>query len=99
MAVEAQNLVGARVGDRVEVFIPEKNVIWLSFLVYIFPLLGLLAGYWLGATVWPRVAAGRNAEFAGIICGFVGMGLFLGALGVYDKCRRGQLGVRLTKIM
>jgi sigma-E factor negative regulatory protein RseC len=109
MVMEAQNGIGAQVGDRVEVCIPGKSVVWFSFLVYIFPLIGLAVGYWIGAAGWSALsaaqshgwfAAGRATELAGIICGFLGMGLFFGLVSVYDKRQRSKRdGARLTKIM
>lgn len=41
----ARNTLGAKVGDRVEMYVSDKNVVWLSFLVYMLPLI-LIFGVW-----------------------------------------------------
>ncbi len=40
-----KNTLGAKVGDRVEMYVSDKNVILISFLVYMLPLI-LMFGVW-----------------------------------------------------
>lgn len=56
MLVEAFNVIGAEVGDRVKVVTSTRNFLQSSFMLYIVPVIGLLigagAGQWL-ATSFP----------------------------------------------
>lgn len=81
--LSVKDFLGARPGDEVEVLIEGKEVLKAAFLVYLFPLVGLVAGYFLGRTVF-------GTEGAGIL--FAGIG-FLGALSFlyqYDKRLKSQ---------
>ncbi|KAF5084915.1 SoxR reducing system RseC family protein [Acetobacterium wieringae] len=44
MVVEVQNLIGAKVGQRVAFEIQEANMLWAAFVVYLLPLLALFVG-------------------------------------------------------
>jgi len=44
MVVEAQNPIGAKVGQRVAFEMQEANMLWAAFVVYVLPLLALFAG-------------------------------------------------------
>ena len=60
------------VGDQVDIAIPEKVLIQSALLMYIVPLLGLLAGALLASWWWPA----DSASFIGSLLGFVaGLGL------------------------
>jgi len=88
--------VGARPGDEVLVSLETKEVLKAAFLIYLFPLVGLIAGYFLGRTIF-------RTERTGII--FAGLG-FLSALFFlyqYDKrLKAGKTGeakiIRIEKI-
>ena len=58
----------APVGSRIDVDMPEKQVLKASFLAYVIPLLMLLAGIWAGTEVFHR-------ETAAAACGIGCMGL------------------------
>ncbi len=75
--------LGARPGDKVLVSVESKEVLKAAFLIYLFPLVGLLAGYFLGRTVF-------GTERTGIL--FAGLGFFsaLFFLYQYDKMLKGQ---------
>ncbi len=51
MEVEAINEAGARIGDQVIIGFETASLLKVSFLVYIFPILGLIAGAIVGDTV------------------------------------------------
>ena len=91
----AEDSLGAHLGDEVLVSIESKQVLKTAFLIYLFPLVGLIAGYFLGRTVW-------GTEGTGII--FAGLGFFtaLFFLYRYDKRLKTQKGrgakiIQITK--
>jgi len=75
--------LGARPGDKVLVSVESKEVLKAAFLIYLFPLFGLVAGYFLGRAVF-------GTERTGIL--FAGIGFFsaLFFLYQYDKRLKGQ---------
>ncbi len=86
--------LGARPGDEVLVSVESKEILKAAFLIYLFPLVGLIAGYFLGRTV-------LGTETTGII--FAGLG-FLGALFFlyqYDKRLKAQQsrGAKIIQIV
>lgn len=58
MRIEVANELGAKEGDRVEITIPAASVLKLSFLVYLVPVIALVAGAYAG-NLW---AEGKGAD-------------------------------------
>ena len=56
MEVEANNIVGAEVGDRVRVEIPSSSVAKMAFLVYLIPIMSLVLGAMLGMEIGATVS-------------------------------------------
>ncbi len=53
--LEARNVLGAKVGDRVTVEINPKLVVGHSLLVFVLPVISLIIGYFLGTLLsWPN---------------------------------------------
>lgn len=67
--VEAHNLVGANVGDRVKLNVSTKTFLQSSFIVYIVPLLALLAGAIAGQLIGTRMHAGPDPNLLSAIFG------------------------------
>jgi sigma-E factor negative regulatory protein RseC len=65
--VPALNQVGAREGDRVLMALPRKAVLGAGFLVYIAPIIALIAGAVLGRTLAP--AWGWDGQTGAVIAG------------------------------
>jgi len=86
--------LGARPGDEVLISIESKQILKTAFLIYLFPLVGLIGGYFLGQAILGK-------EIAGII--FAGLGFFttLFFLHQYDKRLRAQKsrGVKIIQII
>jgi sigma-E factor negative regulatory protein RseC len=86
--------LGARPGDEVLVSVESKQILKTAFLVYFFPLVGLIGGYFLGQTV-------LGTERTGII--FAGLGFFttLFLLYQYDKRLKAQKsrGAKIIQII
>jgi len=56
MEVEATNVVGAEVGDRVRVEIPSSSVAKMAFLVYLIPIMSLVLGAMFGMEIGATVS-------------------------------------------
>jgi sigma-E factor negative regulatory protein RseC len=63
MRIEVANELGAREGDRVEITIPAASVLKLSFLVYLVPVVALVAGAY-GGSLWAEGRAGDPTLYA-----------------------------------
>ncbi|MFB0527144.1 MAG: SoxR reducing system RseC family protein [bacterium] len=86
--------LGAHAGDEVLISIDSRQILKTAFLIYLFPLVGLIGGYFLGR-------AALRTEIAGII--FAGLGFFatLFLLYRYDKRAKAQKsrGARIIQIV
>ena len=71
MRALVKNPLNAKVGDSVEVEILPVFVIGASFLIFIFPLLFLIAGYFLGYYLFPLFLKEVSSQNAGIIISFL----------------------------
>lgn len=81
--IEADNAIGAGVGDLVEVEVNPKAVVRHSFLIFIFPLLLFLAGYALGrALPWPQSV---GPEGRGVVAAFLLLGFGFLLVRGYDR--------------
>lgn len=76
--VEAENRQGAITGDTVIIDMADKKVLGAAFLVYIVPLIALIAGYFAANAVF-------GSEALGIIFGFALMLLTFALLMLADK--------------
>ncbi len=73
MEVDAVNAAGAHVGDRVLMGFETASLIKAAFLLYVFPLLGMMAGGFLGqgaASAW-----GLDPAVLSVLFAFLGLGL------------------------
>lgn len=66
MEVEAINAAQARPGDQVLLTLENQSLIKLSFLVYMFPILALIAGAALGQKVAPLLGLGSELTSFGL---------------------------------
>lgn len=76
--VEAVNDINADTGDTVIIDMADTKVLGAAFLVYIVPLVMLIAGYFLGCAVF-------NGESAGIITGFLFMAVTFAVIIRIDR--------------
>ena len=53
MVVKAKNVLGAKMGDEVEIYLSSKKRLKGLFIIYILPVLGLLSGAFLGHGIAP----------------------------------------------
>lgn len=75
MEVSAVNRIGARVGDRVVLKMDALPFLKGTFLVYLFPILLLVAGAVLGE--WISLASNQPSSLASILPAFCGLALGL----------------------
>lgn len=81
--VEARNLAGARVGDHVELELGGHTELRVSLLVWIGPVVGLIAGAAMAAAWHDALGLGRDV--ASLLGAAVGVALTYGALMQVDK--------------
>ncbi len=71
MQVEARNDIRANIGKAVEVEIESRHVLGYAFLVFIFPILMMIAGYFFGMRIAAvRAVSGEGYGILGSIAGF-----------------------------
>ena len=73
----------AQIGDTAVVEMPTQKIIKASALAYVFPLLGLMTGLFLGATFFPTAQ-----DAASIIGGLIGMAIPLSVVALTERKRR-----------
>ncbi|MFA5517586.1 MAG: SoxR reducing system RseC family protein [Desulfuromonadales bacterium] len=69
MLVEAHNVIGARVGEKVRVVTSSKSFLQSSFLLYIVPLIALIVGGIVGQLLGEGVQLGINPDLLSAIFG------------------------------
>lgn len=69
MRVEAHNLLGAEVGDRVRLVTSTRSFLQSSFILYIVPLLALIVGASLGEGIGRHVASGMDPNLLAALTG------------------------------
>jgi len=67
--IEAHNLIGAGVGDRVKLNVSTRTFLQSSFIVYIVPLIALLVGALAGNLIGEQLHAGPNPNLLAAILG------------------------------
>ncbi len=69
MLVEAHNVIGAKVGDKVRVVTSSKSFLKSSFMLYIVPLISLVIGGIIGQVLGERLDTGLNPNLLSAIFG------------------------------
>jgi len=90
MIVEVVNSFNAKEGDRVELSVPEGTFLKLSLLVYIFPIIALMTGAFLGdyLSVQLKTNPSATAAITGalfLVFAFLGLKLFENKKKTRDK--------------
>lgn len=78
MIVLARNGIGAAAGERVEIEISDTEGVKSAFLVFIFPIIGLLVGYFSGQAVFA-------SESAGVVVSLLFASAAFLLISLYDK--------------
>ncbi len=97
--VTARNPVGARPGDRVEFDLPGHTELKLSFLVWVVPLCGVLAGAILGAAAHPLLPLDR--DLATLLGSVLGIAVAFAVVIPIDRKARGSAALvpRILKVI
>lgn len=82
MQVEASNDIGARIGETVDVEVSPGQVFGYSFILFIFPIIMMIVGYFIGMRFSANVD--NPGEGTGILGAFLGLGLSLAMIKLYD---------------
>ena len=82
----------ARVGDQVTVDMPDRRVAQASVLVYLVPLLLLLAGLLAAESLRPVLAPTMGADWFAALCAMAGLAVGMGVLLLVDRMLRGRAG-------
>lgn len=83
--IEAENLIGARVGDHVVFTVSAGSVIKAGMLLYLFPIISFIVGVVLGQTVAVRVFPEQNPDLVSGVLGAVFLALAFIGLKVYGS--------------
>jgi sigma-E factor negative regulatory protein RseC len=69
MLVEAHNIIGAEVGDKVRLVTSSRSFLQSSFLLYIVPLIALIIGAVVGHAVGARMPGGPDPNLLAALIG------------------------------
>lgn len=70
IALEIENHFGAAIGDQVEIGLNHRTIIRLSALLYLLPLIGLLGGGAIGASMNAGDLVSLGVGITGLLVGF-----------------------------
>ena len=99
MVVEVANNLGGGKGDHVELSVPSGAFLKLSLLVYILPVIALIAGAFAGGAL--AGVLHMPLSLASVIGGFLAMGVTFYALKRFDRSSRAssKFQPRMTRIL
>jgi sigma-E factor negative regulatory protein RseC len=101
VSIEAIDAAGAKDGDIVDIEISTGGVVAASFVVYLLPVLFLIAGYLFGSTLNGLFPIRISDEAGGIVGALVFLAASFGVVRGYDrKVRRdGKFRARVTRVL
>ena len=85
MVVEARNLIGAKVGERVVFSVGAATVLRAGMMLYLVPLLSFIAGVVVGQVLGPELLPDTNIDLVSAVLGFVFVGVSFVGLRFYGK--------------
>jgi len=100
VSIEASNAAGAREGDAVEFEISTSGVVAASFVVYLVPVIFLIAGY-IGGSFLSRRLYNVASEGMSVFCAFVSLAASVLVVRFYDRRvrRKGNLQARVLRVV
>ena len=97
MQAKVLDLLGASVGDKVEIALVQANAVASGFVLYILPLILLMAGYFAGEALARWANLSTAAETAGILVGIAFFVFtFLGIYLVQNTKKRKKSSIMMT---
>jgi sigma-E factor negative regulatory protein RseC len=99
MLVDVSNDLQAKVGDLVEISIPEGTVLKLSVFVYLFPVIALIIGAFLGEFIANFLQS--RSSWPAILSGMIFLGLAFCVLKIFErkKMSGGAYNPKMTHIV
>ena len=96
MVTEVEDPIGVKIGDRVQVEIPNKDFLKAAFILYLLPVSGLIIGSLIGSKFNPQ-----EAGILGILGGVIGFVLSFVFIHYYDRKMGRQKGLhsQITKVL
>jgi sigma-E factor negative regulatory protein RseC len=97
--VEAINAAGAKVGDHIQLTVGTRAMLKATFLVYVFPILSLLAGALIGDRIAPGL--GLHPSAASVIMAFIlfAFALVIVRLGGQCMARKEAYRPKIVRIL
>lgn len=101
VGIDAVTIPGVKLGDVVEIEISTGGVVAASFVVYLLPVVFLIAGYIFGSKLAGFFSIGISGETGGIVGAVLFFVVSFWAVRWYDRDvrRRGTLRARVTRIL
>jgi sigma-E factor negative regulatory protein RseC len=101
VGIEAAAVPGVKTGDVVEIEISTEGVVATSFVVYLLPVVFLIAGYIFGSVLAGFFSIRVSGEMGGIVGAILFCVVSFGVIRLYDRDvrRRGTLRARVTRIL
>jgi len=99
MLVEVDNDLKAKVGDHVEISVPEGTLLKISALVYLFPIVALIIGAFLGDFLAKHLQT--DSAWPAVIVGFIFLGIAFFGLKIFERAKRSgdSYYPRMTRIL
>lgn len=99
MEVVVNDPIGAEKGNMVELEMGSKPILFSAFVVYLLPLIAIIAGYFAGQNLLNNFVS--NPEISGIIGSAVGFIISFGLLRFFDKeaGSRSYFHPKITKVV
>lgn len=94
--VEAINLPGARVGQRVKIELQTVKVLNAAMIMYLLPLFSTFIGVLLGIWAGGYMGDGSNQEAVGIATGMIFLGLTFFGIRIWDRSRKNREKVEIV---
>jgi len=98
MVACAENLIGAKVGQRVRLQV-SGSILKAAFVVYILPLVGLIVGYGVGSSVTKAMGYPGYAEKIGMICGLATLALSFLAVRYYGRKTGQRYQIKVIQVV
>lgn len=100
-SLEAVDALGAKQGDTVEIEISTQGIVTASFVVYLLPVVFLIAGYMIGSMTAAFAPLPVSGEEAGITGSVLFFAVSFIVIRWYDRgvSRRGTLRAAVTKVL
>jgi len=85
LTVEALNPIQAKSGQRVIVETDDRQILFISFMLYLVPVAALLAGIYLGLAAAARLNLVMNHELFAVLAGLLMMAVIFTLIRLWDR--------------